>query len=1085
MRLLRKALATAAMLSLLMPVVLLAQTRKITGTVTDETGKPVPDVAVTIKNKPGGTKTDGDGHFMIDASTGAVLIVSSVNHEPAEIKVSDDKTVAVSLKARSTNLSDVVVVGYATQKKINLTGAVASISSKELESRPVTNVSSALAGLAPGLSVRQGSGHPGADGANILVRGLGTLNNNTPLFLVDGIQVSSIDVVNPNDIASISVLKDAASASIYGAQAANGVILITTKKGSKGKTNVTYTGLYSVSKPMHLLGMVSDYARYMKLMNESARNVGQTEIFGQTTIQAWIDASKNPNGLNAIGVPNYVAYPNTDWFDVVFENNLVKNHNISVNGGNEKATYLLSLGYLDNPGIMPQTGAKRYQLRANVEVKPAKFLTLGTQTFGSVLSSQLGNTDNLGVFNYLHQSSPGVYPLYKGKYGYAAAPEESPTANNILQYLYNASGRDLTTRLNSSVYANLALFKGFSFDSRFNYQTVFGEYNSHPNPIERWDLGTNTLKLPAGIPANISTYYSFSKSYSYTLEEILRYTTTIGRDHDISAIAGYNEYYSNNYGFDATKQGLIDYSISTLSSATTPISVNGSEADRSIRSFFGRVNYAYKGKYLLEGNFRKDGTSQFSPDTRWGLFKSFSAGWRISEESFFARWKDQVSNLKLRASWGDLGNNRVSDYVWQAAYGPVNYSFNGLASNGLSQGNFANPNLKWESTSVTNIGLDATLLHGNLDLSIDAYNKYTFDILTNPSTYLTAGNRSAPFINGPAVVNKGIELALNWKSHVQDLRFSVGGNIGYNQNMVTKYKGKLNQGYVVNSDGSKSFVTNLGDVSSGGDTRILEDHMMNEYFLLNVYRGSGVNFNSDGSLNIKGGPRDGMIRTADDLAWVNAMKAAGFKFAPVNTVGKAQLSYGDLIYADNNGDSTFGNSGDRRFTGLSATPKFIFGFNVTASWKGFDFSMIWAGSLGMTYYWNPEIYNRTITRLGNSLSNRVADSRYYFNESNPNDPANNINGNLPRLKYSSDAINTVGSDYWLYNASYIKLKNLQVGYTIHDRIAKRAFITNARVFVSAENLLMITKFPGLDPEIGSGIGYPTMKQFALGVNVSF
>jgi TonB-linked SusC/RagA family outer membrane protein len=1075
-----------AFVLLLLPAILFAQVKTVTGTVTDETGKPVSGASVLVKKSSTGTATNDAGRFSINASPSDELVISAVNYEPIEIAVKDQTTLSVALKAKAETLDDVVVVGYATQRKANVTGSVSSISAKDLDSRPVTNVSSALTGLAPGLRVTQGSGDPRQDGASIRVRGLGTINNNTPLFLVDGIQVSSIDQVNPNDVESISILKDAASASIYGALGANGVILITTKKGTKGKLTVRYDGLFSSSAPSNMLDMVSDYPTYMRRVNESAINVNNAPIFTDATINAWDSANKIPNELNPNGVPNYVAYPNTDWFDAIFQHNLIQNHNVSLNGGTDKTNFLVSLGYLDNPGTMPQTGTKRYQLRLNLEAKPSKILTVGTQTYASIFKAKLGNTDNLGVWNYLHQSSPGVYPYWNGKYGAVVANGEASTANNILRILYLNDGRDLTTRLNSTLYAHLHLFKGFTAESRLNYQAAFAEYNSHPVPIPRWNIGANQLVETPGLASLQSVYYAFSKSYNYTFDEILRYTATIGNDHEIGAIAGFSEYYANGYNFDASKLGLLSYDLYTFATSTTPNTANGSESDRALQSFFGRINYGYKNKYLLEANFRRDGASQFSPDTRWGNYKSFSAGWIISRENFFSNL-NQIRFLKLRASWGDLGNNRVNDYQWQSNYNPVLYSFNGTQFNGLAVSAFADPNIRWETTQVADLGLDATLLKGNLDLSFDVYKKRTFDILTSGSIAYTAGTASAPVVNGPEVVNNGFEVSANYRARIQDFRLTVGGNFSYNNNTVTKYRGKYTAGWTTDASGKNVYLTNRGAAFNdpNSTTPIVEDHLLNDYFLLNVYRGNGSYFNGDGSVNVNGGPKDGMIRTAEDLAWVNAMKNAGYKFQPVNTVGKAQLYYGDLLYADNNQDSIYGNTDDRVFMGTSSIPKFIFGFSLNAAWKGFDFSMIWAGNLGMKYYWNSEIYNRTIMRSGNSLSKRVSDNRYYYNEADPNDPNNNINGFMPRLKWNSDNINTASSDYWLYDAGYVKLKNIQLGYTIPENLTRKVFISNARIFVSGENLLTITNFPGLDPELGSGIAYPTMKQYAVGVNISF
>lgn len=1079
----------AMLLLFLLPVLVLAQNKTVTGTVTDEAGTPVSGASVSVKNSSTGTSTDELGRFSINAAEGAVLVISSINYEPIEVTVGAGNTVSATLRSKVGDLGDVVVVGYATQRKVNMTGSVSSISAKDLETRPVTNISSALAGLSSGVFVRQGSGRPGYDGATIRIRGVGTLNNSDPLVIVDGI-ISTMDAVNPDDVASMSILKDAASASIYGSLAANGVILITTKKGTQGKTNVTYTGLGSVAAPMGKIEFVTDYARHMRLINESLTNLGQAIIFPQARIDEWEAAKANPNGTNANGVPNWLAYPNTNWYDAVLEKNLVQNHNISVSGASDKVSYYLSMGYLNNPGLMANTGTERYQFRANVEARINKVITVGTQSFASLQSIGMANLDN--VFTYMYQTTPGVQPMYDGRFGYPSAPEESANANNITAYLYGTGGRNYHTRANTTLYATLNLFKGFSLESRVNYQMRMQETNSHTLPTDRWDFATNTLRVATNTPNFLSTSYHYNKDYRVTLDHVLRYKTQLGQDHDLGVLVGYNEFYFNYYDMTASKTGLIDYNITTLGSA---LDINnradGQEYDRAVRSYFGRVNYAYKNRYLLEANLRYDGSSRFNEDYRWGYFPSVSAGWRISEENFFQRYRGVVSNLKLRASWGELGNYGGSgsdnDYAYQAFYGPVNYSFNGVAAAGLAQSAIANPRLQWETTHQTNIGLEATLFR-NFNIELDWYNRLTDGILTRPPVALVLGTASAPLQNTAAVVNRGVELTLGWNKRMGDLNLSVSGNLGYNTNKVTNYKGKFEAGFKDPND-LGSYTSNIGAVSDNGAySLIVEDHTMYDFFLLTLYKGNGSYTNGDGSVNINGGPKDGMIRTQADLDWVRAMMAAGYKFAPVTgaatPTNKGLLNLGDFIYADNNGDGIYGSTFDRKFTGTSSTPRLNFGFSVNLSWKNFDMSMLWAGSTGMQYYWNNG-YNTSATRNGFQVTTLIANDHFYYNEADPNDPANNVNGKYPRLKYNADAQNTAYSTFWLYDAGYLKLKNLQIGYTLPKRITDKALISRARVFLSGENLLLITKYPGLDPEIGPSFGYPTLRQFSGGVTVTF
>ena len=1068
-----------------------AQQTAIFGNVSDTAGQPISGASITVSGNKQGTFTDNKGFFSINASLNDTLVISFVGYQSLTLPIDGKKELRITLLPIPGQLSDIVVVGYGTQKKADLTGSVASISSKNLENRPVTNVSTALAGLAPGLSVIQGSGDPRSDGASLKIRGVGTLNNSAPLVIIDGIQ-GSMDAVNPNDVESVSILKDAASAAIYGAQAANGVILITTKKGTNGPPSVTYTGLLSQSSPINLPKFVTNYAQHMELINEGLTNLNQQPIFSQETIDTWREKQKDPNGLTPEGIPNYIAYPNTNWSDALFEKNIVQNHNLSVIGGGENVRYLLSAGYLNNPGTIQYTGSERYQIRANVEAKIGKHIKLGTQTFASFRRNDLGNATN--AFTYLRATTPGIVPEYDGKYGGAQAPGESATANAIYAFLNNQIGKDHVSQVNTTLYSSISIIKGLTLDSKFNYQTWFQERNYHGDPLsgQRWDFLKNQEITPITTPDQLSTTYSFEKNYEITFNHVLHYNTLIAGIHNIGAMAGYEQYYYDRYYFNATMKGLIDPSVTTLSSATQMTGINGDESDHARRSVFGRINYSYKDKYLFEANLRYDGSSRFSSESRWGVFPSISAGWRISQEGFFKNWNVNIQDLKLRASWGKLGNNRINvyeynnNYDYQANYGTVNYSFNNVAGTGLRQSKLANPDLRWESTTVTDIGIDATLLNGHMNLTLDYYNKQTDGILTSPPIHLTMGTVGAPTLNTAGVLNRGVEISLGWQDYINDFHYSVNGQFAYNFNKVTKYKGLLKEGWVTDDQGNRVYQTNLGDVSSGGTNRILEGHIINEYYMQQLYSGSGSYNNADGTVNPNGGPKDGMIRTQADMQWLQAMVDAGYTFLPIGAIGQTKIYYGDFIYADNNGDGIYGNSFDQQFTDKSSTPKYNFGLNATASWKGFDFSMLWSGSAGMSYYWfTGQGFHSNITRNGLTQDAVIAKNHYYYNENDPNDPKNNIQAKYPRLKDITDNQNGIASNFWLYDASYIKLKNIQIGYTLPTNWVQAAWMTSARIFLSGENLLMITDYPGLDPEIGASEGYPTMKQYSFGVSIKF
>ena len=1057
--------------------------KHVSGVVRDKSGAPVPGASVMIPNTTVGTITGPDGSYSLDVPSGTtVLEVVSMGYTTAQITLGAASVYNVVIEEDTVSLDEVVFVGYGTQKKVNLTGAVATVNFEELaESRPIASVASALAGMSAGLSVRTTSSDPGNEANTIRVRGTGTLNTAVPLYIVDGIE-SNISYVNPHDIATITVLKDAASCAIYGNRGANGVILITTKQGTEGSVNVTYSGSISFNSPMHRLAFMTDYADYMELINESRYNIGQSDNFQQATIETWRAAKKNPNAIAESGYPNYVAYPNIDWQDYMYRNVASQDHNISVIGRDKKASYLISGNYVDNPGLISNTGAKKYQMRANVDVKPVNWLTVGMQTYGSIMNKRPG--DYSTAINYMPMSTPGLYPYYDGYYGLPAANEESATANNPLANVEAADAIRTYSRIKAAAYAKIDFLKDFSFKSLVNFGRYW--YDNQSKPVipqqVKMNFATGNQMTTAALPENLSTSFNSNGQWDYTIQETLNWGHTFGI-HEVSALAGYEEFYSFTYNRSASKKGLIDPSIWTADTATEPVSIGGSASDYSSRSFFGRVNYVIANKYLFEANLRYDGSSRFASDTRWGVFPSFSAGWRIDQEGFMqGRGFDM---LKLRASWGKLGNNSIGNYDYQSTYDARNYSFNNVLTNGLAIGAHANNALRWETTTSTDLGLDIGVLNNRLTAEIDLYNKVTDGILYRPTIYQTAGTATAPLQNIAEVTNKGVELTLGWRNQVNDFSYSIRGNVAYNHNRVSKYKGELKEYWQDNPDGTRTFISNLGDVSTGSSTRILEGHTISEYYMLTPYSGNGTYFNG-GTVDPNGGPKDGMIRTEKDMEWLQAMVAAGHTFRPQQGVSKDKIWYGDYIYADEDGDGIYGNTYDNTFTGKSATPKYTFGFQASAAWKGFDIQMSWAGSAGFWLYWNSTGSNSTGTRIGYNILSYIADDHYFYDPANPSDPRTNTTSKTARLT-ANEQSNQQGatSTLHLYKGDYLKLKNLTIGYTVPENIARKVFMKGLRVYLSGENLFNITSYPGQDPEMGAGLGYVTMRQYSIGANLTF
>lgn len=678
-----------------------------------------------------------------------------------------------------------------------------------------------------------------------------------------------------------------------------------------------------------------------------------------------------------------------------------------------------------------------------------------------------------------------MYPEWNGAYGYPEAPEESATANSIGAFLNGQDGKKQKTNFNTTLYSTISPLKGLSWDFNLNYKRYWEDNATWTNPYEKVRFSDGTVMSPATAPSEMTTYFYNRSDYSYTIQNILRYNTTIANDHDLGVMAGYEEYYYNQDTRSAQKKGLIDASVHTPGSATEMQSINGGTIDKARRSFFGRVNYAYKSRYLFEANLRYDGNSRYHRDYRWGTFPSASAAWRVSEEAFMENTRNWLDNLKLRVSYGSVGNDGgddVGNYEYQSTYGSSRYSFGGILTSGLASTSLANSMLSWETSTMANIGIDLNALNNRLSFTFDAFHSNTTGILYTPSIYLTVGSKSAPRQNLAEMVKKGVELTLGWQDKIGEVSYSVSGNFSYTPNKVTKYKGKFSAGYDENGE----WKSNLGEVASSSSAvnPIIEGNIKNEYFLKNPYMGSGKGYAADG---INGGPVDGMIRTETDMEWAKAMIDAGYTLMPNKTISKDKIWYGDYIYADANGDGIYGGSDDREFQGISKDPKYNFGLQLSAAWKGFDVSMNWAGAAGFKLYWGTSTgYNSPSTRVGVALGTDIAYDHYFYDPTNPSDSRTNVNAKYGRLVNGESGFqNLETSSLYLFNGNYLKLKNLTVGYTLPATISKKAYMDNLRLYMSIENVFNITKYPGQDPELGATPEYTSLRQFAFGVNVSF
>ena len=1003
----------------------------VTGIVLDDMGEPIIGATIKIKGQDTvGTITSIDGDFTLKGlKKGQTLVISYIGFQTQEVKYNGEKSLKVTLKSDSKSLNEVVVVGYGTQKKVNMSGAVASINMDELtESRPVTNVSQALAGLAAGVNVSSGSNRPGDDNASILVRGQGTLNSSAPLIIIDGVE-QGINTVNPQDIESVSVLKDAASASIYGSRAANGVILITTKKGKSGKIKVDYNGYVSFQSIRKTLTPVSNYADYMELINEGYYNSnpksGKNQYFSEDKIAEW----RNGN--------DPLKYPNTNWIDETFKPSTSTNHVVSLSGGSDKIRFYGSFGYMNNPGVLENAGMKKYTVRLNMDADVTSWLNIGMQIGGYVSDLEPGAEEIDNIFTYTAATTPGmVFRAPDGRYGALNNSEDSGQCanNNPLIRLNKWAGQDRKNNVRPRFTATLKPFKGFSLTGSYSYEFLDRETHRKPVFLDAYNFLTDEQTWTNRGKTSIK--YTDSKIERYFNDLVARYDTKMFKNNlAIGAMAGLSNELYRSKNFSATRQDLTDLSMDVINGATGESTSSGSSTEWAMRSFFGRLNLNWQEKYLFEFNLRADGSSRFSKDNRWGYFPSASAAWRIDQEKFMEGvLGGNLSNLKLRLSYGALGNNSVGNYDYQSLYTTSgnNYVLGNLMVSGLALAAISNSALTWESTKVFNVGLDFGFFNNHLTGTIDFFNKKTTGILINLPAPGVHGTTALPKQNSAEVTNKGIEFTLGWQDKIGDFTYGANANFAYITNNVDKFKGK-----------------DKGGMSISGANLIWEGHSINSQYLMRV---------------------DRILQTDEDMKIVDEMIAKNpnaFK-----ALGKPQK--GDFLYKDIDGDGCI-TLMDKEIVSDGTNPKFTFGLNLNAAYKGFDVSALLQGQLGIKTFWMNDAYNTPTVRYGYQINKEVADGRWYEGRTD---------AKYPRLIQYQDTRNTKPSDFYLQDRSFLKIRNIQFGYTVPQNLTQMINVQRVRVYCSLENFFTFTSFKGFDPEV-SGMNYPTMKQCTLGLNISF
>ncbi|WP_304209116.1 TonB-dependent receptor, partial [Phocaeicola plebeius] len=848
--------------------------RVVTGTVTDKAGEPIIGANVLVKGTSQGIITDLDGNFTLNnVQENAELVISYIGYKEQTIKIGNKTNFTVKLAEDTELIDEVVVVGYASQKKVNLTGSVSSVDMGEIaEKRPITNLSSGLAGMAAGVSVTSSSNKPGDDNGSILVRGQGTLNDSSPLVIIDGVE-SNINTVAPQDVESMTVLKDAASASIYGSRAANGVILITTKKGKQGKVNIDYTGYVSLESIGKTIDPVSDYATYMELMNEAYVNSNKPARFSEETIKAWRDdAGQNP-----------LKYPNTNWIDEVFRTGVATNHNLSVSGGSEKASYYTSFGYNNNPGVMENAGYERYSFRTNLELRPTKWLTLGTRLNGYFANIDLGQDRVDDVFTYGVASTPGIVLRHDGRYGGMQNPEDDPQANNPLQWLNREAGQKKERNFKAQFFGTITPLKGLSISGSYSYELTDKDNWKKTNLLDMWNFATEQIVTKDSRRDYIKN--DNRKIERIFMDGVIRYENRfLDNSLDLNAMFGASQEMRRDRSFSAQRYDWVDSSVDVIDGATGESTTSGSHSEWAMRSFFGRINLGWADKYLLELNLRADASSRFTKNNRWGYFPSVSAGWRMDQEAFMEGTKGWLDALKLRASYGELGNNYLaSEYQSVPSYAQANYVLNDGLQIGMAQTSLANINLTWESTAVTNVAADFAVLNNRLSGTLEYFYKKTSDILINLPAPLVHGDASIPTQNSAKVVNKGFELTLNWADKINDFHYNVGMNMTFVNNKVTKFKGD--------------------EPSISGSKMIKEGYPINVQYILVA---------------------DRIVQTQEDLDYVQSLVdnapigKDGKQVNPFQTYKRPEL--GDVLYKDMDGNGIF-NDDDRVPLGYGDTPR--------------------------------------------------------------------------------------------------------------------------------------------------------------------
>ena len=986
------------------------QAKTVTGTVTDVSGEPIIGANIRIKGTTTGTITDIDGNFSIEAEPQSVIEVSYIGYLTQETVINNQKSIRFLLKEDTKTLDEVVVIGYGVQKKADLTGSVANINTEKLNTQSNANIGQALQGKIAGVDIVSQGGAPGS-GTRIMVRGIGTLNNASPLYIVDGMYMNSIDHINPNDIASIDVLKDASSAAIYGSRAANGVIIVTTKEGSntEGKPIIDLSVNLGISTASKFLDML-DAKGWAEVTTIARQAIGKPALDMATDL-----ANK----------------PDNDWQDIMFRPALMQNYNLAVKGGGKYSTYYTGLGYFNQDGIVKGTNYQRYNIQSKNDYKRGIF-SAGTNLIISFSHDKpLHQELRGGMIGTILQSVPTLEKYddtreggYGGTYGDVVnIPHPLAIIDDNIMDRYNEN-----VKIFANLYAQIELFKGLKYKLNLTPDFSFERYKNYLN---KYDFGLATNSITQLTERQ-------RRRRNILVENLLTFDRTFG-EHKISALAGYTYQDSRFRHIQAYGEGL-PQGLEEIDAATTNRSNEGNSWRSVLTSILGRVFYSYQNKYLFTATIRRDGSSKFGKNNRYGYFPSFSLGWNVAEEKFMenVHWLDQ---LKLRGGYGVLGNQEIDNYQYSSTITTgINYpDGNGGLLQGAFPKNFANPDIKWEETAMTNVGIDFMAFNNRLSLTADYYVKNTKDILLTVPIPISSGGANDPIRNAGKIRNNGFEFNLGWMDQPNP-------DISYGINLI----GSFNKNKVI-AMGSESGSIKGGSTNQNITTSETKaGYPIGGYWLI---------------------PTAGYFNSQEE---VDAYAKDGKKIQPA-------AEPGDIKFVDANNDGVI-NDDDRVFQG-SPFPDFTFALNGNMRYKNFDLSIGLQGVLGN------KIYNATRQTLEDVTkgSNFLASCLDYWTPENKN-------ASHPRLTWDDPNRNTrAESDRYLENGSYLRLRSVQLGYTFPQTWFKGA-IQHARVYINAENLFTITSYSGYSPDVNADNAnyrgfdnfiYPTNRTFMLGLNVTF